>query len=141
MIHKIKTDHRTRDWVEKPIAYIKKVDRTILFEDLIAELDQWMAIGKEQERKAKEIVDWDTLKDILVSYKRKDIPSRDKVFAAQRLLGRYDYGDTIEIPKEFLSIVKLIIEHLPKYALYYVNSNDFIDEVHTHKSYSLFKIK
>ncbi|EAS00790.2 hypothetical protein TTHERM_00305630 (macronuclear) [Tetrahymena thermophila SB210] len=141
MISKVKTDHRTRDWIEKPIAFIKQVDRTILMEDLFSELEQWMSLGKEAERRQKEYVDWDTIKELFVNYKRKDIPSRDKVFAAQRLLGRYDFGDTIEIPKDFLQVIKSTFENLPKYAQYYVNTNDFIEELINNKQYTFFKTK
>ncbi len=65
-----------------------------------------MHMGKEQERKAKENIDWASFEDMLVNYKRKDIPSRDKVFATQRLLGTYDFGDSMEIPNEFLKGIK-----------------------------------
>jgi len=36
-MHKIRNDERTKDWVEKPIAIVKKVDRTILMEDIFSE--------------------------------------------------------------------------------------------------------
>lgn len=36
-MHKIRNDDRTKDWVEKPIAIVKKVDRTILMEDIFSE--------------------------------------------------------------------------------------------------------
>lgn len=75
---------------------------------------------------------------MIMNYKRKDIPSRDKIFATQRLLGRYDFGDTIEIPKEALAIIKVTTELLPKYAQYYINSFDFIESVRNHKQYPVY---
>lgn len=78
---------------------------------------------------------------MLVNYKRKDIPSRDKVFAAQRLLGKYDFGDSIEVAKEVLAAIKVTTELLPKYATYYVNAYDFIEEIRNNKQYATYKTK
>lgn len=106
LMHKIRTDSRSKDFLDKPSAFVRDVERFILLEDVFAEWDQWVSLGKEQERKQKDCVDWEGFKKMLTEYKRKSIPSRDKIFAAQRLLGRYDFSDTIEIPKELLDTIK-----------------------------------
>lgn len=141
LLHKIRTDGRTKEWLERPAAFVKEVSRSILLEDIFNEWDQWMAVGKEYDRRAKEVVDWETFAEMLLNYKRKEIPSRDKVFAAQRLLGRYDFGDTMEVPNEFLKVMKTSMENAPKYAENYLNSFDLIAEIKAHKSYVLTKSK
>jgi len=57
------------------------------------------------------------------------------------LLGKYDFGDSIEVAKEVLAAIKVTTELLPKYATYYVNAYDFIEEIRNNKQYATYKTK
>lgn len=44
------------------------------------------------------------------------IPSKDEIIKANRLTGKFESGDVIELPKEFIKLLKDLYEELDKHC-------------------------
>lgn len=140
LVHRFRTDQRGKQLLLRPAVYIPAVNKILPFDRLLYELEQSMLHAPEAERQKLAVISRTELNEYLENYERRDIPSKDRVIFTERLAGKFQAGDIIEIGKGFIQLVKDAYASIPaKKAGHYVRKDDFIQELQSRRDYGQFE--
>ncbi|KRX08049.1 hypothetical protein PPERSA_06227 [Pseudocohnilembus persalinus] len=140
LIHYLKRDPEVKQILGKPAIYINAVKKEISVDRLLMELEQEMYFAPSKEiRQQKSTITWDDFILFFQNYERRVIPSKDEIIKANRLTGKFESGDVIELPKEFIKLLKDLYEELDKHCECFVRKFEFCDELRLHNDFKQWK--
>ena len=128
LLHTFRNSPKIVSILPQAAILLPLLNKILPFERFIYEWEQYMYLGTtEKDRKTRDKI---TLEDFLTSldfYERRDIPTRDKVIQAQRLAGKINPNDIIELPKEFIQLIKYTFNEMDKTQKFFVRKFEFLD--------------